>query len=231
MSHLIINKAQADAIRGNHGKYSAIEPVPTPDGKYIVPEACLSDKDLAEIKTTLESYVTPTNVQEITDLPDIGQQCLKDVIYKYSEGDIDTGYNGLVICMQPHNRTIYPPMDTPALFSFFRENTDDLEWIPNEMVEMGWKRWHEGKQYEVIQPHQTQSDYTPMATLGVLWKEVPQQADEYPVFVHPTGAHDVYMAGNIVWYPTLNSTLYRSKIDNNSWSPDEYANGWEIYVP
>lgn len=39
------------------------------------------------------------------------------------------------------------------------------------------------------------------------------------------------LEGNGVWYPTLNSTLYRSKIDNNSWSPDEYANGWEIYVP
>ena len=77
MSHIVIDKTQADAIRGRHGKYSAIEPIATPDGRFIVPEACLSDADLAEIKLTLESYVTPTNVQEITDLPDVGVECMK----------------------------------------------------------------------------------------------------------------------------------------------------------
>ena len=224
MSHIILTKEQADAIRGRHGIYSAVEPVPTPDGKYIVPEACLSDKDLAEIKTTLESYVTPTNVQEITDLPDIGQQCLKDVIYKYSEGDIDTGYNGLVICMQTHNRTIYPPMETPALFSFFRENTDDLEWIPNEMVELGWKRWYESKQYEVVQAHQTLSTWTPDVT-PALWKEVVVVVD-IPVWKQPTGAHDAYRLGAKVHFPTINDPVYESLIDYNTYSPTAYPAGW-----
>jgi len=146
------------------------------------------------------------------------------VIYSYN--------NGAVMVRQPHERTIYHPEQTPALFSFWRDNASaELAWMDCEKVEKGWKRTFGGKTYECLQPHQTQSDYTPTATLGVLWKEVPQQSDEYDVFVHPTGAHDVYMKGDIVWYPTLNSTLYRSKIDNNSWSPDEYANGWEIYVP
>jgi len=147
----------------------------------------------------------------------------ESVVYSYNRG--------MVIVRQPHERTIYAPEDTPALFYVYRANTEGAGWVANEPVEKGDTRTFEGKTYQCIQPHTTQVDYTPTATLGVLWKEVPQQSDEYAVFVHPTGAHDVYMKGDIVWYPTLNSTLYRSKIDNNSWSPDEYANGWEIYVP
>ena len=147
------------------------------------------------------------------------------------EGVVYSYNRGMVIVRQPHERTIYAPEDTPALFYVYRANTEGAGWVANEPVEKGDTRTFEGKTYQCIQPHTTQVDYTPTATLGVLWKEVPQQSDEYAVFVHPTGAHDVYMKGDIVWYPTLNSTLYRSKIDNNSWSPDEYANGWEIYVP
>ena len=79
-----------------------------------------------------------------------------------------------------------------------------------------------------LQEH-TRMYYTPEET-PALWLIIPTISADYPVWIHPTGAHDVYMKGDIVWYPTLNSTLYRSKIDNNSWSP-EYANGWEIYVP
>ena len=147
-------------------------------------------------------------------------------------GEIYSYGSGAVMVRQTHERTIYTPEQTPALFSFWRDNASaELVWIDGEKVEKGWKRTFSGKTYECLQAHQTQSDWTPTATLGVLWKEVPQQSEEYAVFAHPTGAHDVYMKDDIVWYPTLNSTLYRSKIDNNSWSPDEYANGWEIYVP
>ena len=172
---------------------------------------------------TRVDYPTKVSSTIFPLLPDSGW-LEQGIIYSYN--------NGAVMVRQPHERTIYPPEQTPALFSFWRDNaSSELAWMDGEKVEEGWKRTFGGKTYQCIQPHNTQVDYTPTATLGVLWKEVPQQSDEYAVFVHPTGAHDVYMKGDIVWYPTLNSTLYRSKIDNNSWSPDEYANGWEIYVP
>ena len=210
MSHIIIDKAQADVIRGNHGIYSAVDPVPTPDGKFIVPEACLSDADLAEIKTTLESYVTPTNVQEITDLPEVGEEVIKDKIYKYSDEDI-TLYSGLVICMQTHNRTIYPPMETPALFSFFRKNTDDLEWIPNEMVELGWKRWYESKQYEVIQAHQTLEAWTPTATIGVLWKSLATSSE--------WAAGVTYKVGDKVTYQGSTYQCLQAHTSISTWHP------------
>ena len=178
-----------------------------------------------QVTTAPNSYTLTSNVSADTLyplLPTSGTM-VEGAIYSYN--------GGMVVVRQTHERTIYSPEDTPALFSVYRANTEGAEWVANEPVEKGDTRTFEGKTYQCIQPHTTQVDYTPTATLGVLWKEVPQQSDEYAVFIHPTGAHDVYMKGDIVWYPTLDSTLYRSKIDNNSWSPDEYANGWEIYVP
>jgi hypothetical protein len=49
MKHIIISTTTANNIRGNHGRYSAIEPLPLGDGKYIIPESILSDEDLQEV--------------------------------------------------------------------------------------------------------------------------------------------------------------------------------------
>lgn len=49
---------------------------------------------------------------------------------------------------------------------------------------------------------------------------------EYPEWVQPTGSHDAYNTGDIVRY---NGVLYRSKIDGNTWAPDAYPDGWEVY--
>lgn len=49
---------------------------------------------------------------------------------------------------------------------------------------------------------------------------------EYPDWVQPTGSHDAYNTGDIVRY---NGVLYRSKIDGNTWAPDAYPDGWEVY--
>lgn len=126
--------------------------------------------------------------------------------------------------MQTHDRTIYTPQETPALFSFFRENTDDLEWIPNEMVELGWTRIYEGKKYECLQAHQTLSTWTPDVT-PALWKEVVVVVD-IPVWKQPTGAHDAYRLGAKVHFPTINDPVYESLIDYNTYSPTAYPAGW-----
>jgi predicted transcriptional regulator YdeE len=118
------------------------------------------------------------------------------------------------------------------------ENIISLEnlRLADEMARRGKKSTYgvclhdKNRERNILILHQTQADWTPDATPS-LWKEIEEPSEEYPVFVHPTGAHDVYHLGDIVWYPTLNSTLYRSKINNNSWSPDEYAQGWEVYNP
>jgi len=143
------------------------------------------------------------------------------------QGQIYSYSGGAVMVRQTHERTIYTPEETPALFSFWRDNASaELAWMGGEKVESGWKRTFNGKTYECLQAHQTQADWTPDATPS-LWKEIEEPSEEYPVFVHPTGAHDVYMKGDKVHFPTINDPIYESLIDNNSWSPTEYAQGWK----
>lgn len=144
-----------------------------------------------------------------------------------NQGVVYSYRNGAVMVRQPHERTIYPPEETPALFSFYRDNaSEEMEWMVGEKVEEGWKRTFGGKTYECLQPHQTQVDYTPEATLNVLWKEVVIIGD-IPVWTQPTGAHDAYNIGDSVHFPTISDPVYESVIDANVWSPTEYPTGWK----
>lgn len=81
--------------------------------------------------------------------------------------------------------------------------------------------------YKVVQAHTSQEDWTPGKT-PALFTAIGLDPDGYPVWTRPSGAHDAYNTGDIVDY---NGTLYRSTIDGNVWSPDEYPAGWEIYNP
>ena len=56
----------------------------------------------------------------------------------------------------------------------------------------------------------------------------PEEPDisNYPDFIQPTGAHDAYNIGDIVKY---NGILYKSLINGNTYSPDTYPAGWEVY--
>ena len=49
----------------------------------------------------------------------------------------------------------------------------------------------------------------------------------YPIWNRPSGAHDAYNKGDVVSY---NEKLYKSLIDGNTYSPDEYPAGWEEYT-
>lgn len=78
--------------------------------------------------------------------------------------------------------------------------------------------------YKVVQAHTAQVDWTPDNTKS-LYSPVGLTDEGYPVWSRPTGAHDAYNKGDIVDY---NGTLYKSLIDGNVYSPDEYPQGWEI---
>lgn len=202
--HIILTPEQAEQIKGRYGKYSAIEPIKTPDGMFIIPEKCLSDADLAEAKAKIEA--ANGEVQDIVDLPAIGQQVIGDRYYNYASENA-----GLVKCVQTHNRTIYPPEETPDLFSFFRPNTDELDWIPNEYVHLGWKRWYDGVQYEVIQAHMTLSTWTPDVTpalwlpLEVIGEQPPQWVSANWAQYTPIG-YEVFDLGKVWKVKTLSHT-------------------------
>lgn len=77
--------------------------------------------------------------------------------------------------------------------------------------------------YRVVQAHTSQSDWTPDATPS-LYAPIGLNPQGYPKWSRPTGTHDAYNTGDIVDY---NGTLYKSLIDGNVWSPEEYPAGWE----
>lgn len=88
-------------------------------------------------------------------------------------------------------------------------------------VNVGERLWYNEKLYKVIQAHTTQEDWTPDVVPG-LYTEV--SILEWPDFVQPTGVQDAYMTGDKV---TFEGTHYVSLIDNNTWSPAAYPQGWE----
>lgn len=77
--------------------------------------------------------------------------------------------------------------------------------------------------YKVIQDHVSQADWTPDVAVS-LYAVISLDNSGFPVWSQPTGAHDAYNNGDIVNY---NGDLYRSSIDGNVYSPDEYPAGWE----
>lgn len=107
-------------------------------------------------------------------------------------------------------------LDAPALFPAWASGK---AYALNDRVRYGEKL------YKCVQAHTSQSDWTPDAT-PALWTEVAKPG-EIPVWKQPTGAQDAYMTGDKVWYPDRDTTVYESLIDNNTWSPEAYPQGWQ----
>lgn len=80
--------------------------------------------------------------------------------------------------------------------------------------------------YRVVQEHTSQADWLPEAT-PALYTAIGLTSDGYPIWSRPTGAHDAFNTGDIVDYKGI---LYKSLIDGNVYSPDEYPAGWEVVV-
>ena len=79
--------------------------------------------------------------------------------------------------------------------------------------------------YKVVQNHTSQAEWKPDIT-PALYDAIGLDADGYPVWSQPTGAHDAYNKGDIVNY---NGTLYESLVDGNVYAPDAYPAGWAVY--
>ena len=82
--------------------------------------------------------------------------------------------------------------------------------------------------YKVVQAHTSQSDWLPSETPALYTPfKAPITEDGAEVimdWVQPTGGHDTYTTGDKV---TFNGKIYESVIDNNSWSPTDYPQGWK----
>lgn len=93
-----------------------------------------------------------------------------------------------------------------------------------EFLIYGYNAVGDPQLYKVVIEHTTQADWTP-DTSPSLFTPIGLDNDGYPVWSKPTGSHDAYNTGDIVNY---NGTHYKSLIDGNVYSPDEYPAGWEV---
>ena len=154
------------------------------------------------------------HVAELPELPSTGW---------LEEGAVYAWNDTAVMVRQSHWRTIYPPDETLNLFVTYREDADNLEWIPAEKVAVGMRRIYDGKMYECVQAHVTDAAFVPSAA-PALWKVV-QTSEEPQPWVQPTGAHDVYHIGDRV---THNGSTWECTAGDasgaNSWEPGVY--GW-----
>lgn len=150
-------------------------------------------------------------------LPASGQ-LLKGKIYSYQ--------NAMIVVEQTHERTIFEPSATPALFTVYRENTEGAAWIENEKVIAGDKRTYNNIVYKCLQGHTTGSHWFPNVTPALWILDV--QPVLIPVWKQPTGGHDAYKIGDKVRFPTITDPIYQSKINSNVWSPLTYPAGWAL---
>jgi hypothetical protein len=134
----------------------------------------------------------------------------------YQHGD------GAVIVRQSHQRSIYAPEDTPALFMVYRPDaTDVLAWVAGEQVIVGTRRMYEGTEYECLQAHVTQSDWTPDATPS-LWAVVvaePEPSAEWAVGV-------AYAVGDVVTYQGRAYQCRQAHTSIATWTPPLVQSLW-----
>lgn len=113
-------------------------------------------------------------------------------------------------------------LEVPTVFPAWEVNR---AYAVGEIISYGENSSGDPQLYKVVQAHTSQADWLPDAT-PALYDPIGLDESGHPVWTRPSGAHDAYDTGDIVNY---NGTLYRSTIDGNTWSPEEYPDGWEVY--
>ena len=191
----------------------------TPTGEVIhsgrmgVGEGLRTGQDRVNYHSDINSYIENLNTDPANapPLPAEGAELHSDEVYAWG------GPGECVVVRQAHIRTTDDPDTVPALFSVYREDYEGMDWIANEQVLLGDKRLFDSINYECLQLHTTQSNWTPPET-PALWKLVSEGVQP---LVQPTGAHDAYQIGDMV---THNGSTWESTVADNVWEPGVY--GW-----
>lgn len=151
-----------------------------------------------------------TTATALPVLPVTGQWVEYGKLYQYGAA--------IVFCRQSHSRTIYAPELTPALFAFYRSETDNLEWIAGEQVVVGNVRTYKTVKYKCLRAHQTQVGWEPLATLGTLWGTV-TTTNVWAVGV-------AYKIGDVVTYGGRDYRCRQSHTSLLGWEPPNVLALW-----
>ena len=71
MKFIIFTKEQAELIKGQYGKYSALDPIELTDGRYGLPPEVLNDPDLSEVHDFLAGLPIEEAEIKVQELPDM----------------------------------------------------------------------------------------------------------------------------------------------------------------
>ena len=182
-------------------------------GTTEIGEATLTGLSLianADEMAFLEAVAGEMLSGEVPQLPAPGEWCEAGALYAYA--------GGLLICRQSHFRTEHHPADVPALFIVWREDASGLDWIAGEQVYVGTRRLYDAIEYECLQSHITQADWTPPA-VPALWRTVVAPSAEWAAGV-------AYAVGDEVTYQGV---LYRCRQAHTSlpgWEPPNVLALW-----
>lgn len=114
-------------------------------------------------------------------------------------------------------------MEIPSVFPKF---VVGKAYAVKEVFSYGENEAGDPQLYQVLQAHTSSAEWIPDVATS-LYKKIGVTDEGYPEWVQPLGASDAYNTGDIVSY---NGTLYKSLIDGNTWSPEAYPAGWEVYT-
>lgn len=113
-------------------------------------------------------------------------------------------------------------LEIPSLFPAYAVG---ISYKTKDVFSYGVNEVGDPQLYQVLQDHTSAAEWTP-DTATSLYKKIGVTEEGYPEWVQPLGATDAYSTGDIVSYKGI---LYRSLIDANVWSPEDYPSGWEEY--
>lgn len=99
-----------------------------------------------------------------------------------------------------------------------------LPWREKMQCTTGMLLQYEGLLYKVLQDHTSQADWLPNKT-PALYKVIGINENGIPEYSRPVSSEDTYMIGDEMMFKDVH---YRSKIDYNVWTPEEYPDGWEV---
>ena len=205
---------------------TAAEIVSDPEYKLLAEKTCvvsLSDGVLDSYRT-LYDFASQYGIEfnsETDDPQETFDKVINSINYTY-------GNDG----MAKLNSAMFSVARIAAM-SFTDEQALEVKDIyPEYQVDHAYKQGefftHEGELYKVNQNHTSAGQWEP-GSVGTesLYTHLTLNEDGYPIWQKPTGAHDAYNTGDIVEY---NGELYKSLIDGNAYSPDEYPAGWKKYT-
>lgn len=178
----------------------------------------------------------------IQDDPIIDISKLSGYKLEFNEND---GYNHLVFDNEKYNKIINEQLERKSL----QEAHDVLDKIMKDNIlnsvddeaayamRLLYPQWEIGVNYKkderfmyldmfykVLQDHISQEEWLPMEAPS-LYVEISNPNEEYPLWKQPTSSANAYMINDKV---TFEGVKYVSLIDNNTWSPVDYPQGWQV---